>query len=68
VDTRHKHEQCATQPTQIQAQDAGDATKPKQNISSHGRQATYTMAKQVASSYQSADAATPALAPPMATT
>jgi len=50
------------------AQDAGGATKPKQNTSSHGRPATCTMAKQAAHSYQSADAATPVQVPPMATT
>jgi hypothetical protein len=50
------------------AQDAGDATKPKPNTSSHGRQATCMMGKQVASSYQSAEDATPVQVPPMATT
>ena len=68
ADTRHKHEQYATQPTLTPAHDAGDATKPKQNTSSPGRQATCTTGKQAASSYQSADAATPVQVPPMATT
>ena len=68
ADTRHKHEQYATQPTPTQTHDAGDATKPKQNTSSHGRQATCTMGKQAASSYQSADAATHQQVPPTATT
>jgi hypothetical protein len=68
VDTRHKHEQSGQQPTLTQQQDAGDATKPKPSTSSHGRQATCTMGKQAASSYQSADAATHQQVPPMATT
>jgi hypothetical protein len=50
------------------AQDAGGATKPKQNTNNHGRQATCTMGKQAVHSYQSADAATPVQVPPMATT
>lgn len=66
--TRHKHEQYATQPTLTPAHDAGGATKLKQNTNSHGRPATYTTAKQAASSYQSADAATPVQVPPTATT
>ena len=49
ADTRHKLEQCATQPTPTQTHDAGDATKPKQNTNNPGRQATYTTAKQAAS-------------------
>jgi len=68
ADTRHKHEQYATQPTLTQAHDAGDATKPKQNTNNPGKQDTYTTAKQAASSYQSADAATPVQAQPTATT
>ena len=68
MDTRRKLEQCATQPTQIPAQDAGAAIKPKQNTNNRGRQATYTTAKQAASSCQSADGATPVQAQPTATT
>jgi hypothetical protein len=68
ADTRHKHEQYATQPTPTQTHDAGGATKPKQNTSNPGRQAIYTTDKQAASSYQSADAATPVQVPPTATT
>ena len=66
--TRHKHEQYATQPTPTQTHDAGGATKPKQNTNNLGRQATCTTAKQAASSYQSADAATHQQVPPTATT
>jgi hypothetical protein len=56
------------QPMQMPAQDAGGATKPKQNTNSHGRQATCTMVKQEVHFYQSAGAATHQLVPPMATT
>ena len=68
MDTKHKHEQSGQQPTQIPAHDAGAATKPKQNTNNPGKQATYTTAKQAASSYQSAEGATPVQVPPTETT
>ena len=68
MDTRHKLEQYATQPTKTPPHDAGDADKPKPNTNNHGKQATYTTAKQAASSYQSAEGATPVQVPPTETT